>query len=68
MKTRAFKEELQKCSVDALSAKAEELRRELMVLRINMLTAHVKDNSMFKKTRRDIARVMTCMRQKSMQG
>lgn len=65
MKIRAFKEELQKSSVDALHAKLEELRRSLLVLRINVLTAHVKDNSMFKKTRRDIARVKTCLRQKS---
>lgn len=65
MKTRAFNEELKKSSNDALTAKLEELRRELMVLRINVLTAHVKDNSMFKKTRRNIARVMTLAKQKS---
>lgn len=65
MKTKNFIEELKHDSVEALEKKLDSMRRELFRLKINVATAHVKDYSEFKKGRRNIARVMTLMRQKA---
>jgi ribosomal protein L29 len=39
-----------------------EARKQLFTLRLSSSTEHVKDNSQFKKLRRDIARAETCLR------
>jgi ribosomal protein L29 len=65
MKTKKFIEELNHDSVDVLHKKLDSMRRELFRLKINVATAHVKDYSEFKKGRRNIARVMTLLRQKA---
>lgn len=64
MKIQKFKEELRLDDVQALKSKLEEMRRDSFKLRINVATAHVKDYSMFKKNRRNIARILTCIKQK----
>ena len=64
MKVTNFKDELQRLDHAQLREKLEQLRRELFGLRLNVITAHVKDHSQFKKLRRNIARVLTCIRQK----
>ncbi len=61
MKVTKFKDELQQLDCLQLQEKLEQLRRELFSLRLNTITAHVKDYSQFKKLRRNIARVLICI-------
>jgi len=68
MKKTKFKEELQQLNVDELKQKAEQLQRELFSIRLNASTAHVKDYSQFNKLRKDIARVLTSIKQKEQQA
>lgn len=65
MKTKKIIDELKHDSVQVLQKKLDALRRELFRLKMNVATAHVKDYSEFKKGRRNIARVMTLLRQKA---
>ena len=65
MKTGKLKEELKQDSVQALASKLDVARRELFRLKINVATAHVKDYSQFRKGRRNIARLLTYLRQKA---
>jgi ribosomal protein L29 len=65
MKVTKIKEECTQADIGALSAKLNDLRRELFTLRLNAATAHVKDYSQYKKLRRDVARVLTYLRQKA---
>lgn len=67
MKANNFKDELKKLNAAQLKEKLESLRRELFSVRLNAQTAHVKDNSQFKQFRKDIARVLTFMKQKDLQ-
>jgi ribosomal protein L29 len=63
MKITVFKNELEKLNSAELTQKKDELRRELFSLRLNSMTAHVKDYSQIGKLRKNIARVLTYMRQ-----
>lgn len=65
MKKKNFVEEIKHDSIDALQKRLDSMRRELFRLKINVATAHVKDYSEFKKGRRNIARVITLLRQKA---
>lgn len=67
MKVTNLKEELKKLDSKQLQEKLENLRRELFSVRLNAQTSHVKDNSQFKQFRKDIARVLTFMKQKDLQ-
>lgn len=51
-------------SVDELKTKVEELRRELFGLRLSSVTSPVKDNSLFRKLRKNIARGLTILHAK----
>lgn len=64
MKINKTKDELQQMNVAQLHEKLDVIRRNLFSLRLGALTAHIKDNSQFKKLRADIARVMTYINQK----
>ncbi len=64
MKVNAFKNELAHMSEVDLKEKLENLRRDSFSLKLNASTAHVKDYSLFKKLRKDIARGLTVMRQR----
>ena len=64
MKVAKFKEDLQHLATDQLKEKLDQLQREQFGLRLNSLTAHVKDYAQFKKVRKNIARVLTCVQQK----
>ncbi len=59
MKTANLNNELKQLGIPELKERLETLQRELFSLRLNSSTSHVKDNSQFKKLRKDIARVMT---------
>jgi ribosomal protein L29 len=64
MKSNQFKEELKKLEIKDLIFKLDALRREYFTLRLNSSTSHVKDYSEFKKSRKNIARALTVLRQK----
>lgn len=64
MKVNTMKQEITQMSMDDLSGRVDALRKEQLALRLNMPTGQVKDLSQFKKLRKDIARVLTHMRQK----
>jgi ribosomal protein L29 len=66
MKTKEQKNqsELKSLGVKELQDKADTLRRELLMLRLNAVSMHTKDYSQFKKLRKDIARTLTFLNQK----
>ncbi len=68
MKVDKFKDELAHMSEAELHGKLEGMQRELFSLRLNASTAHIKDYSLFKKLRKDIARMSTVLRQKCQKG
>lgn len=68
MKTTVLKQELAQMSVQELVERLDAMRRELFSLRLNVSVAHIKDNSLFKKLRKDIARVLTILHQKQQKG
>jgi len=65
MKNKTVKDELKQLSADELHGKIVEWRQELCTLRINTVTAPVKDCSQFNKIRKNIARSLTYLRQKN---
>lgn len=67
MKRNEQLKKLQELSLVDLGEHLNELRRELFSLKLNKVTAHVKDYSAFAKLRRGIARAMTLMNLKSAQ-
>jgi large subunit ribosomal protein L29 len=60
-----IKQELKELSVNDLVAKVDSLRRELFSLRLHAATQPLKDYTLYKKLRRDIARALTYLHQKS---
>lgn len=65
MKVDKFNQELTQMSEADLHEKLDSIRRELFSLRLNISTTHNKDYSLFKKLRKDIARVQTVIRTKT---
>jgi len=64
MKMAKEKEQLKVLSEKDLNEKANGLKRELFSIRLNSMTAHVKDYSQFKKLRKSVARALTFLNQK----
>ncbi len=64
MKTSDFKKELKQVSRQQLGEYLDGLQRELFKLKLNVSTMHSKDYSLFKKIRKNIARVLTSMNAK----
>lgn len=64
MKLKTFKEELKQLSLEELEVKTDSLRRDLFGLKLSASTAHIKDYSIFKKLRKNIARALTKKNQK----
>ncbi|MEN3034083.1 MAG: 50S ribosomal protein L29 [Aquificaceae bacterium] len=60
--------ELGKLSIKDLLKKEQELRKELLTLRIKKRVEGLKDINQIRKTRREIARVLTILRQKELKG
>jgi LSU ribosomal protein L29P len=60
--------ELRKLSLKDLLKKEEELRKELIDLRFKKRIEGLKDKMAIRKTRRDLARVLTIIREKQMEG
>jgi large subunit ribosomal protein L29 len=63
MKVTKFKEELRGLSASQLQEKLDDLQRELFGLRLSAKTSHVKNYSRFKQLKKDIARVLTFVKQ-----
>lgn len=59
MKVTDFKKELKQLSSSDVHEYLEALRKELFSLKLNSYTSHVKDYSLFKKLRKNIARALT---------
>jgi len=51
--------EVKKLRDDEIAAEATRLRKKLFELRAQTVTEKVKDNSQFRKHRKDLARVLT---------
>lgn len=63
MKRGDLKEELRRLDNNGLKAKLEGFRKELISLRLNTSTAHIKDYSQFKKLKSNIALVQTLLKE-----
>jgi large subunit ribosomal protein L29 len=57
--------EVHKLSNDEIKVEATRLRRRLFDLRAQTVTEKIEDTSQFKKTRKDLARVLTEMNARS---
>lgn len=64
MKKTLENQELNAATVQELQDMLEKMRRMRFSLQLNSATAHIKDYSQFKKTRRALARVLTQIRQR----
>jgi len=60
--------ELRKLSLPDLLKKEEELRKEIIDLRFKKSIEGLKDKMAIRKARRDLARVLTIIREKQMEG
>lgn len=60
--------EIKELSVDELRQKEKELSAQLFNLRFQHATGQLENTMALRKTRRDIARVKTVLRQKGAQG
>lgn len=64
MKVKAINDELKQLGVKELLVKLDGYRREEFGLTLNSSTSHIKDYSQFNKARKNIARVLGCLRLK----
>ena len=55
-------------ATDQLQEREQELRTQLFKLRTNSATEKVKDVSQFKKVKKDIARILTVMRENELKA
>lgn len=58
--------ELRAMSDDALQDKLEELKQDMLTMRLNYSIGELTDTSEFKKARRTIARIETVLRQREL--
>jgi ribosomal protein L29 len=56
--------ELRNLSAADLQQGIQELKQQLLALKLDVATSHVKDYSLFKKLRRNIAQLKTFLNQK----
>jgi large subunit ribosomal protein L29 len=56
--------ELRDLSVEELESKSQELNQELFNLKFQLATGQLENSARLPQTRKDIARVMTILRQK----
>jgi large subunit ribosomal protein L29 len=58
--------EFRKMAVDELKERAENLRKDLFKLKNQAATEKVQDVSQFRKIKKDIARILTILRQQEL--
>jgi large subunit ribosomal protein L29 len=61
-------EEVRAMKVDEMHGRLEELRRHLFELRSQAVTEKLEDPTRIRKTRKDIARLLTVLRQRGEQN
>jgi large subunit ribosomal protein L29 len=61
-------QELRDLSVEELKNKVEDLRGELFNLKFHLATGQIENPMRIKFVRRDVARVLTILREKELQG
>ncbi len=66
MKVDKFKQDIDDMKLPELQEKLDSLQRGLFSLKLNASTAHIKDYSLYKKFRKDIARVLTLIQHKQL--
>lgn len=64
MKITHFKDEIKKLEIKDLLLKLDTVKRDNFSLRLNSSTSHVKDYSQFEKGKKNVARLLTLLRQK----
>lgn len=62
------KQEVKAFTPEQLNERVDALRRELFSLRLHAATTPLKDTTRYKKLRREIARALTYLRQKTDKG
>jgi len=60
--------ELAKLSIKELLNKEKEIRKEILYLRFKKKIEGLKDKMMIRKKRKELARVLTIIRQKKLRG
>lgn len=68
MKKINEKKDLKTSSLEELHEKLDNARRMRFSLELNSATAHIKDYSQFKQMRKNIARILTELRQRELQS
>ena len=64
MKTKDVKNELKGLSIEDLVGRFSSLKQELFRLRLDASKGQLKDSSLFKKTKKNIARIQTIIMQR----
>ncbi|MCL5945335.1 MAG: 50S ribosomal protein L29 [Planctomycetes bacterium] len=67
-KKKQMLDELRKLDDTQLKAREMELRRNIYDLRVQRVNGALKDTSLFRKNRKEIARICTLSRQRSLPG
>lgn len=60
------KKELRNLDASELQKGIQELKQQLLALKLDAATAHVKDYSLFKKLRKNIAQLSTFLKEKEL--
>ena len=61
-------EEIRQLSIEELRSELERVRRHLFDVRAQAVTEKLEDPSMLRKAKRDIARILTIMRERELQA
>ena len=61
-----YMDEIRALSSDAILDKIEDLKVEMYTYRIQKESGELKDTTLFRKTRRDIARLKTALREREL--
>ncbi len=61
-----YMEEIRALSTDEILDKIEDLKVEMYTFRIQKESGELKDTTLFRKTRRDIARLKTALREREL--
>lgn len=65
---KTMNQELFTLNIDALRTRAEEIRKELFLLRMKKFSSPEKNTSLTSNLRKSLARTLTVLRQKEMHG
>jgi len=61
-------QELHSMNIDSLKTRAEEIRKELFLLRMKKFSAPEKNTSLTRNLRKSLARTLTILRQRETHG